>query len=111
MTPRRTSGRSGRGKRSRSLGEILARQRALIERSAEQRWELADHLDGLAPVFAPADRAVEAVRSVLSNRFLLAAGGLLLLAVRPRATLAVLARALAFWNGARTARRLLTAVR
>jgi hypothetical protein len=111
VTPRRTRERSGRGKRSRSLGEILARQRALIERSAEQRWELADHLDGLAPAFAPADRAVEAARSVLSHRFLLAAAGLLLLAVRPRATLALAARVVAFWNGARAARRLLTAVR
>ena len=107
MSHRCHSDRRDREERPRSLGEILARKRELIERSAAQRQTLAASADGLSPAFAAADRVVGVGRAILSRPLLLAGAVGFLIALRPRAVLAMATRGFALWNGVRAVRRLL----
>jgi hypothetical protein len=84
----------------------VERKRELIERAAGQREELALHSAGLLPVFAAGDKAAGLGRSLLSRPWLLLAGGVVLLALWPRAILGLATRGFAIWNGARAMRRL-----
>lgn len=107
MTRLRLADRDGDGARPRDLGAILARKRELVARCAEQRFELAQHVAGLAPAFAVGDRVVGVGRYLRSHPFLLAAAGVLLLARWPRAVLGLATRGFVLWKGAGAARRLL----
>jgi hypothetical protein len=99
---------SGR-ERPRTLGEILARKRELVERAAGQREELALQAAGLLPAFAAGDKMAGVGRSLLSRPWLLAVGGVILLALWPRAVFGLATRAFALWKGARAIRRLVAA--
>ena len=94
-------------KRSRTLGQILARKRELVERAAGQREELALHSAGLLPVFAVGDKVAGVGRSLLARPWLLGAAGVLLIALWPRAILRLATSGFALWNGKWAVRRLL----
>ncbi len=97
---------ASRADRSRTLPEILARKRELVERGAAQRRALAESTAGLAPAFAAGDRALGVVRSVLLNPVVLAAGGVLLIVLFPRAVGRAAVRGFTIWNALRAVRRL-----
>ena len=90
----------------RTLAEIRARRRELVDRAAAQREVLSESTAGLAPLFAAGDRVAAFGRSLRSHPFLLAGAGLLLVALWPRAILGAAARGLALWRGARAIQRL-----
>lgn len=96
--------------RSRTLPELLARKRELIERAAAQRQALADDVPVLFPAFAAGDKVVEVGRRLLAHPVLLAAAGAVLLVLWRRPVLALATRGFALWSGARAARRALSAL-
>jgi hypothetical protein len=109
MSRERRLERSGRGERSHSLEEILARKRELVERCAGQRDAVATHVGGLGSAFAAGDKVVGVGRSILSHPLLLAAAGGLLVAFWPRGAFAAAMRGFALWNSVAAVRRLVAA--
>ncbi|MGB8931754.1 MAG: YqjK family protein [Anaeromyxobacteraceae bacterium] len=83
------------GERPRSLRQIAARRRELVERSAAQRGALARHTAGLSPAFAAGDKILGVGRSLLSHPFLLAGAGVLMLVLLPRASFGLFKRGFA----------------
>jgi hypothetical protein len=107
MSRERRLERSGRGERSSSLEEILARKRELIGRCADQRDAVATHAVGLGSAFAAGDKVVGVGRSILSRPLVLVGIGALLLVLWPRAIFSVATRGFALWNGVAAFRRLI----
>jgi hypothetical protein len=106
VSARRVLGRPRRAAPSRTLGEVLLRQRELRLRAAVQREALATHAAELAPAFAAADKVVGMGRSLLAHPVLLAVAGGLLVVLWPRRAFAAIAKGFALWNGLGAVRRL-----
>jgi hypothetical protein len=96
-----------RGARLRTLEEVLARKRELIELGAAQRSAVAYDVSELSPVFAVGDKVVGAGRFLLARPLLLAAAGGFLVAFWPRRVISLAARGFALWNGVAAVRKLI----
>ena len=87
-----------------NLETVLARKAGLVERIAHQRQRLARDLRGIQPLIGAADKGAELLAGARRHAGLLAAAGGLLLALRPRRTLAWARRGFAAWRTLRWVR-------
>lgn len=80
------------------LEDILVRKARLIERIAHQRRRLATNLQAVEPVFAAADRGAALLAGARQHAGWIAAAAGIVVALKPRRTLAWARRAFVAWR-------------
>lgn len=84
--------------------ELALRKQRLLLDCATQRIQLAEHATGLQPMFAGADKAVDAARWVKQHPASVAVASAAVFILRPRLILSLGMRAMGLWKLAQTLR-------
>lgn len=91
---------------TRQVELALKKQRLLLE-CASQRYQLAEYAKGMSPVFSTADRVVEVTSWLRQHPAAVAASGLAIMVMRPRALWRLGWRGFAAWRFVRKLRSML----
>jgi hypothetical protein len=89
---------------SKSRIELALRKQALLLECAMQRQQMAQHAQGLKPLFTGADRGIDALCWVRQHPALVTAASAAALILRPRFLWRMSLRGLYFWRLAKTLR-------
>ena len=89
--------------RQRQLELALKKQQLLLD-CASQRIQLAEHAAGVQPLFAGADRVVEAAHWARQHPISIAAASAAVFVLRPRLILSLGMRAMGWWKIVQTLR-------
>jgi hypothetical protein len=89
---------------SKSPIELALKKQALLLESAIQRQQLAQHAEGLKPLFTGADRGLDALCWISQHPALVTAASVVALLMRPRFLWRMSLRGLYFWRLAKTLR-------
>lgn len=89
---------------SKSRIELALKKQSLLLECAIQRQQLAQHAEGLKPLFAGADRGLDALRWIREHPALVTTASAVALLLRPRFLWRMGLRGLYFWRLAKTLR-------
>lgn len=89
---------------SKSHIELALRKQTLLLECATQRQRLAQHAEGLKPLFTGADRGLDALHWIRQHPALVTTASAVILLLRPRFLWRMGLRGLYFWRLAKTLR-------